>query len=113
MLSLESFVYSSPFGMGPIFEYAYTGQVSIDPAGYAAWGALSATVEYSLFGATKFSVFAPAVADALVGELGVLRVLGITRAAAVATPIGAVTALAYAAGQPHPSEFNLHRHRSR
>ncbi len=97
MLSLESFVYSSPFGIGPVTEYVRTGQVGIDPAGYAAWGALGATAEFAILGTTKFAVYAPVVHSAFFGELGLFTVTGtagsITALSSVAAVAGASAAI--------------------
>ncbi len=76
MLDLESFAYSAPFGIGPVTEYVRTGQIGIDPAGYLAWGALGAGMEFAVLGTTKFAVYAPVVHSAFFGELGLFTVTG-------------------------------------
>ena len=76
MLDLESFVYSAPFGIGPVTEYVRTGDVHIDPMGYASWGALGASMEFAILGTTKFAVYAPVVNSAFFGELGLFTVTG-------------------------------------
>ncbi len=92
MLDLRSFAFSAPFGIGPITEYALTGKIGIDPAGYLAWGALGATAEFAILGTTKFSVYAPVVGSALFGELGLFTVTGLTTPLAAAAGVTAVTA---------------------
>jgi hypothetical protein len=80
---LRSFAFSAPFGIGPITEYALTGKIGIDPAGYIAWGTLGAAAEFAILGSTKFAVYAPVVGSAFFGELGLFTVTGL------ATPIAA------------------------
>ncbi len=117
MLDLESFVYSSPFGIGPVTEYVRTGQVSIDPIGYATWGVLGAGMEFAVLGTTKFSVYAPVASSALFGELGLFTVLGLTTPIQVAASVtvGAAVSAAVAkvvvdvtettGGKPHMTSF--------
>lgn len=90
MLDLESFVYSAPFGIGPVTEYVMEGEVNIDIAGYSAWSVMGASMEFAVLGTTKFAVYAPAIAEAFVGELGLFTVLGITSSSAVAIGSGAI-----------------------
>ena len=87
MLDLESFAYSAPFGIGPIGQYALTGQVSIDPVGYLSWGAFGSGVEFALFGTTKMMVYGPAIGSALFGELGLFTVLPGLGSAVAATSL--------------------------
>lgn len=117
MLDLRDFAFSAPFGIGPVTEYAVTGKVGFDPAGYAAWGALGAGAEFALLGTTKFAVYAPVAAEALVGELGLLTVTGTAAPLAVAagaTALVAGSAIASKAivdvttavgGKPHLTSF--------
>ncbi len=84
MLDLRSFAFSAPFGIGFATEYALTGKIGIDPAGYAAWAALGAGAEYRLLGTTRFATYAPVVVESLVGEMGLLTVTGLTGPLAVA-----------------------------
>ena len=96
MLDLESFVYSAPFGIGPVTEYARTGQVGIDPIGYASWGALGASMEFAVLGTTKFAVYAPVVGSSFFGELGLFTVTGtagIVSAAATTTAVVGASAV--------------------
>ena len=97
MLDLESFVYSAPFGIGPISEYVMEGEIGIDPIGYATWGLLGTGAEFAILGTTKFAVYAPVAVEAFVGELGLLTVLGISPAviATAATGVFAAAAVAY------------------
>ena len=93
MLDLESFVYSSPFGIGPVTEYVRTGQVGIDPVGYIAWGALGAGMEFAVLGTTKFAVYAPAVNSAFFGELGLFTVTGTAGSVTAVTTAAVVVGL--------------------
>ncbi len=117
MLDLESFAYSAPFGIGPVAEYVRTGQVGIDPIGYATWGVLGAGMEFAVLGTTKFAVYAPVASSSLFGELGLFTVLGLTTPLQVAASVTVGVAVSAAVakvvvdltessgGKPHFTSF--------
>ena len=117
MLDLESFAFSAPFGLGPIGQYAITGQVTIDPSGYLSWMALGGGMEFALFGTTKLAVYGPAIGSAFFGELGLFTVLGLNAPIiAVSAPVALVAASAVISksvvdvtestgGKPHRTSF--------
>lgn len=116
---LKDFAYSSPYGVGPAGQLYYEDQWSISPLGMASWGAITYGIQKSLFGTTSLRVYAPVVYESFfAAEVGLFPALGVTKAgaASVAGVVGGaalIGVIAYGAGQPHPSEFNLHRYRSR
>ncbi len=116
---LRDFAYSSPYAIGPLGQLYYEGQWTISPLGMASWGAITYGLQKAILGTTSLRVYAPVVYDAFfASEVGLFPALGATKvgAASAASLLGGVALLgviAYGAGQPHPSEFNLHRYRSR
>ncbi len=75
-MDLRDFVFSAPFGIGPVGEYALTGKVSFSPSGYATWMAMDAGLLYGATwflegaGTTKLGVYGPAFLDAFYGSTG-------------------------------------------
>ena len=117
-MDLRDFAFSSPFGIGVIGEYYFTGEVSFSPSGYASWAGMSAGLEYSLLGTTKARVYAPVVYDAFYGSTGLFTafpVLGSVVSTAVVVP-GALATTALISktivdttyehgGKPHLTSF--------